>query len=269
MSDHTGTESSVVLCDGGVRVVVDAHAGGRLSSLSFDDVEFLVPHSPARDSLGWGMYPMVPFAGRIRDGIVRIDGAEYQLRRNAVPHSIHGTVFDTAWTITSVSSRSCVLETTLGDNWPVEGVVHHRVEASEAGVRCTLQVTPTSAEMPVQVGWHPWFAPGATVTADFAAMLVRDPDGITTHERVHRRAVDVDDCFVGPRHPPRVTMAHVTVELRSDCSHWVVYDQSADGTCVEPQSGAPNAPNDDPVIVRPGETLSRWFEIVRRGTVTR
>jgi aldose 1-epimerase len=53
----------------------------------------------------------------------------------------------------------------------------------------------------------------------------------------------------------------VPLALSSDCSHWVLYDEPAHATCVEPQSGPPNQISDDPVTLRAGESLSRWFRV--------
>ena len=52
--------------------------------------------------------------------------------------------------------------------------------------------------------------------------------------------------------------------VTSDCDHWVVYDQPAHATCVEPQSGPPDALNVAPVVVSPGEPLTRTMTITWR-----
>jgi galactose mutarotase-like enzyme len=51
------------------------------------------------------------------------------------------------------------------------------------------------------------------------------------------------------------------LSLSSDCTHWVVYDHDPAATCVEPQSGPPDAFNIEPCVLEPGETLSRWFQM--------
>jgi len=42
-----------------------------------DGAELLV--TAAEDTLGWGLYPMVPFAGRVRDGVLMFRGLQYEL----------------------------------------------------------------------------------------------------------------------------------------------------------------------------------------------
>jgi aldose 1-epimerase len=51
------------------------------------------------------------------------------------------------------------------------------------------------------------------------------------------------------------------VRLRSDCIHWVVYDETAHATCVEPQSGPADSFNIEQTVLQPGETLERSFLI--------
>ena len=60
-------------------------------------------------------------------------------------------------------------------------------------------------------------------------------------------------------HYDRPTVAVVQVE--SDCDHWVVYDEPADATCVEPQSGPPDAFNLVHHVVTPATPLRRTMTI--------
>ena len=96
-------------------------------------------------------------------------------------------------------------------------------------------------------------------------MLQRDEHGIATTICERRDAINVDDCFVNPLAPLSLTVNGVDLVLSSDCSHWVVYDQPSHSTCVEPQSGAPNAINDSPFVLAPRESLTKWFTIAWTG----
>ena len=49
------------------------------------------------------------------------------------------------------------------------------------------------------------------------------------------------------------------MRLTSDCSHWVVYDEPAHATCIEPQSGPTDGLNLEPLPLEPGESACRWF----------
>ena len=59
-------------------VRLDPGSGGRIASLKIDGAELLAPRVGS-DWLLWGCYPMVPWAGRVRDGRFGFDGEEYQL----------------------------------------------------------------------------------------------------------------------------------------------------------------------------------------------
>lgn len=56
--------------DGRTHVAVDDVCGARLASIRFDGVDVLV--SDGDDALKWGCYPMVPYAGRVRNGVLNI-----------------------------------------------------------------------------------------------------------------------------------------------------------------------------------------------------
>ena len=72
-----------------------------------------------------------------------------------------------------------------------------------------------------------------------------------------------DDCFLGA---PGAVLHHgrQRLTLTSDCDHWVVFDETAHATCVEPQSGPPDAFNlgTGSASLTPGGQLARWFEMV-------
>ena len=95
-------------------------------------------------------------------------------------------------------------------------------------------------------------------------MYVRDDVGIPTGELVPTPPGPWDDCFVEPTDPIELRFDGLTVTISSDCDHWVVYDQPAHATCVEPQTGPPDGPNLAPVRLESGETLSRSMRIAWR-----
>lgn len=249
---------STTLYAGELVVVVDPHRGARLTSLQICDREILVTH--ADSPLDWGLYPMVPFAGRIRDARFAFDNHTYQLARNHGAHAIHGTVFDASWTLDEVTDSSVVLSTSLDPLWPFEGTVTHTVDVTDKRVRLTLSVL-AHQNMPIQLGWHPWFSHPDSVDTNFASMLRRDHDGITTDERVEPTEPPVDDCFFEPNAWPQIHTQGSVLEIASDCPYWVRYDAPQGHVCVEPQSGPPNGINTKPLILESGKQFSRWMEI--------
>ena len=51
------------------------------------------------------------------------------------------------------------------------------------------------------------------------------------------------------------------LRLSSDCEDWVVYDETAHSTCIEPQTGPADAFNIAPRVLAPGQSLQAWFLI--------
>ena len=255
----TDADSRRVMC------TVDPDDGGRIVSLAVDGRELFVNTA---DPMMRGCYPMVPFAGRVRDARLEFDGRTHPLRPNAPPHSIHGSVLDRTWTVSGHTESSVSLTVDLGPHWPFRGFAQHHIGMRPDGLDLELSVTAHD-RMPAQVGWHPCFAKPSTTRLAFDHMLVRDAAGITTGSP---RAADpmtalpgnVDDCFVGVSTPDgrlRLTVSGIDISLSSDCEHWVVYDQPVDSTCVEPQSGPPNEVNDHPHILEAGGSLARFLTI--------
>ena len=252
--------SRLTLHSGEVTVVVDTRKGARLSSLRFAGTEVLV--AAGDDALGWGCYPMVPFAGRVRDAHLASHGIVHQLEANAGRHAIHGTVYDTPWEVDSHSDCSATLVTDLGSGWPFGGLVVQRIDVDDLGVTLRIAVH-ADEDQPVQVGWHPWFAKPTRLDHGCHMMHIRDRDGIATSDVIPIIDGPWDDCFVAGDSDPTLTVRGIDLRLSSDCSHWVVYDVPTHATCVEPQSGPPNAVNDDPTLVKAGSIFSRWFRISR------
>lgn len=251
---------SITISNERVSATVSAAHGARLTSLRIDGVEVLVTRG--NDPLAWGCYPMVPYAGRVRDALLRFDGREHDLRPNGGRHSLHGTVFDVPWETVSVTATSATFTTTLGDDWPFSATVIHHIETDSDGVTMRL-VLHCDEPQPVQVGWHPWFLKPRVFEHRCALMLPRDLDGIATSPAEPIGAPPWDDCFVSDGATPSLEVSGVSLRLSSDCSHWVVYDEPRHATCVEPQSGPPNGINDAPLVLGAGEMMTRWFRIER------
>lgn len=254
---------------GDASVTIDHEHGGRLSSLSIAGHEVLVGSGPSVTPMSWGCFPMVPWAGRIRNGRFVDDGRTVSLPLDLPPHAIHGTTYTAAWRPTGAGR----LETSLDAPWPWSGTATQEVALSADRLALTLSVTnadDSADAMPISAGWHPWFrrdVGGSAVRIDLPAerMWRRDRDGIPDGTLVDPPPGPWDDCFtalVGPvgLHWPGVLRLYV----ESDCEHVVVYDEQEAAVCVEPQSAPPDAHNsgEDLVLIEPGETwsiTSTWF----------
>jgi galactose mutarotase-like enzyme len=213
----------------------------------------------ARDEpLLWGCYPMAPFAGRIRDGVLRWRGEEHHLATDLLPpHAIHGTVLRRAWDVEHATATSARLSTDLGPGWPWPGHVVQEVRLTPwVAIELRLEVHADSpAGFPASCGYHPWFAGGwleprpsggeremQAVPAE--AMYRRDAHGIPDGTMVDPPPGPWDDCFAGVRWPIRVRFVDTTyLDISASADHVVVYNEPAHAVCVEPQTAPPDAPH--------------------------
>lgn len=255
---------------GTTTVTVDEACGGRIASLVAGGRERLVTRSDSdTHPFLWGSFPMVPWAGRVRNGRFRFAGHQHQLPINLPPHAIHGTVCAATWTIEQASAHEVLLSTGLGSDWPWEGRVTQRITLegngrTEGALRCWMSVESLGDPFPAQVGWHPWFTDnGEPPQLNFAAqaMYVRDRSGVPTGETTFPGAHPWDDCFAGVVDAPRLRYRDgLEIQLSSDCNHWVVYEPGH-AVCVEPQSGPPDGFTLQPHVVETGHPLSRTFVV--------
>jgi aldose 1-epimerase len=256
----------------GAHAVIDLAHGGRLASFVVDGRELLVTRGFG--PIGWGSFPMAPFAGRVRDGRFAFRGKTYQLAIEMPPHAIHGTVLDRAWH--HLDER--MIGTDLGPDWPFKGRVVQQFELHDGRLDFRLEVQ-ADEPMPASIGWHPWFRrrllsggggegmpvasdPPLELDLDAGSMYLRDEAGIATLERVDPPPGPWDDCFTALRRPPVLRWpGFLELTIESDCRDWVVYTMPTDAVCVEPQSAPPDALNMRPVVVEPGKPLvakMRW-----------
>jgi aldose 1-epimerase len=241
------------------RVHVAVTDGGRIGQITVGEHR-LLHDDPSGGPLTWGSYPMAPWAGRVRDGRFRFDGAALQLPLNLPPHAIHGTAFTAPWTVVDAGRDYCELECDLG--WPFGGRAHQHLLLTAAGLTCVLGVLATTSPMPAVVGWHPCFHTPTSAELEFSVMHERDDRHMATDRLVPPKQHPWDDCFQRPLGPLRMHHPGLTVTVDSDCSHWVVYDEQPGLLCVEPQSGPPDAFNiGGATRLEPGELLQRTMTI--------
>lgn len=234
--------------------------GGRVATLNAGGTDLIVGPDPSLPTTGWGSYPMVPWAGRIRNGRFTFDGVDYQMPINFAPHAIHGTGFEQAWEVTARDSGTAALSCRL--DWAFGGEAEQLIELAADSLTCTLAVRADAHAMPCAIGWHPWFVKPQRVDLRFERMYVRDDDYITDGRTVVPPPPPWDDCFSDPLSTPRIWIDGLEVSISSDCDYWVVYDMPAYATCVEPQTALPDAFNiGGATRLEPGAQLRRSMTI--------
>ncbi|MEZ5407163.1 MAG: hypothetical protein R2761_04000 [Acidimicrobiales bacterium] len=111
---RASSDERIELAAGEATALVEVAAGGRLGSLSLGGHELLIgsgavpgagPDGP--EPIAWGLYPMAPWAGRIRHGRFSSGGVEHRLPLTLPPHAIHGTAYTSAdWRVAGGGTRS-------------------------------------------------------------------------------------------------------------------------------------------------------------------
>ncbi|HET9666195.1 MAG TPA: hypothetical protein VFP09_05550 [Desertimonas sp.] len=280
-ANRAGADVVVLRWDDAI-LAVDPVMGGRLASLVVGGHELLVTEGDG--PIYWGCYPMVPFAGRVRDGRFRFAGRRHQLPLTMPPNAIHGTVLDRPWHVMTRSDQHVELVTDLGPDWPFQGEVVQTVALVAGGLEASLELR-AAEPMPVVLGWHPWFRrtiDGTAAALDFEArsQYLRGQDGLPTGATVPPTPRPWDDAFTDLVIPPRLTWPGIArLELRSDAPFWVVFDERPDAICVEPQTGPPDAFNlaaaigVDPPVAAPDRPVSiamawRWQVIAPKPGAT-
>lgn len=208
---------------------------------------------------GWGAFPMAPWAGRVRGGVMTWRGTEHRLPVPKPPHAIHGTVARVPWAVleTEPAARGgiaagAVLSAGLGPDWPWPGHALLRYELLEDSLTTVLEVHADAEEMPAWCGMHPWFPRtlrGQRVRMDLAgrALLASEEEGIPTAREVPLPAgppedQGLNDTVAGVRWPAVLTWPGVArLEVSADSGWAVVFTVREEAVCVEPQTAPPDA----------------------------
>lgn len=227
---------------GDLAVEIDPGRGARVTSFRAHGHELLSTTSldGVDDSVSHGCYPMVPWAGRIRDASLSAAGREWPLPASPDGHALHGLGRDAAWR--QVDDLS--FEAELGEPWPVAGTA--RLDYALAADRLHARLRWDGAGPGASLGFHPWFR--RVVGGSSAALRVRPldqvqrgDDGLPTGRLVPPLEGPWDDCFT-LADPPQLTWPGVLgLTLYSDAAWWVLFTEPDHAVCAEPQTAPPDA----------------------------
>jgi aldose 1-epimerase len=244
-------ERTVHLVVDDVTVVVDLDEGARAVQWTVAGHELLGHYGDA--PIEHGMYPMAPWAGRIRGNTVQWNGHENSLPVTHDPWAIHGT---------ALAQPASVLESTQDaqearlvarieehPGWPWPMAVDIEWHLQGRTLTTTITVHALVEPFPAVVGWHPWFrrqlgsGGPLDLSMDASLRLVRGDDHLPTGEAVpyDPAAGPFDDAFRVPDGRATVSWpGALAVDIASDSDWYVVFDELASFVCVEPQSGPPD-----------------------------
>ncbi|HBZ48524.1 MAG TPA: aldose epimerase [Stenotrophomonas sp.] len=248
---------------GRLEVALAPWAGGRIARIRHEGVEWLVDEQEGgAATIAWGCYPMVPWAGRIRHGRFNFNGRAYALPTNFGEHAIHGVGFALPWRIDSIAADSATLSLELPEDvyWPFGGTATQVIHLTPNSLELRLAVQAGTQPMPAVLGWHPWFRKPDELLFAPDAMYPRDEEGIARLPLERASLGPWDDCFINQKD---ITLVYggKRLTLRADADHWVVYDAATHSTCVEPQTGPPDAFTLAPKTLEPGQQLELRFEL--------
>lgn len=250
-----------------IRVVIDPTRGARLISLVIDGHEVLARASaPDIDpAIADGCFPMVPWAGRIRDGRLALGGEVHQLPQTDGDHALHGLGHISPWDRVAEGAY----ELAIGAPWPAPGVATQTYELLDDGLRIELS-WDDDTEAPCSIGLHPWFRrrldSGEELVASLRpeVMVERGPDDLPTGTLVDPSAGPWDDCFRLASAPVLTWPGALELTLTSSADWWIIYDEPDDTLCVEPQTAPPDA-FDHPTLQPAGPwPHGVWLEITVR-----
>lgn len=239
---------------------VDPDDGARVISCTWQNLQLVAERREGVDA--WGWFAMAPWAGRVRDGVLRTPDGDLHLPR-ARQHSLHGFAVRQPWQIDFADDTRCVLSSATTEPY-LGGVMQQEFELGRLAVHWTLTFIGGDQPMPAWVGLHPWFrrrlSRGDAGFIEFTAkrMLATDAQGLPTGALVHPTTGPHDDTFTDLTGAPAVHWpGALRLVVESTTPWWVIYDRDPGAVCVEPQSAPPDAANLGLApLVGPGETIS-------------
>ena len=230
------------ICHSDISIQIDEADGGRAVSWRVGEHELLGANGV--HPIDYGMYPMAPWAGRIRDNLVSVGGVTHSLPVNFEPWAIHGLVLSERFDVIVHESDHVVLQREFGPAWPVNGGVRCAWTLDAQGLTTEITSYGEVAEFPAVIGWHPWFTRvldgvSASWGTDCTELLVRGADALPTGDR---RPFDLqespfDDVFVGGHHAEIRWPGVLSLEIENSHPWFVIYDGPQHFICIEPQTG--------------------------------
>ncbi len=224
---------------------IDLARGGRISSLKWRGLEFALSHR--ENPMNWGWFAMVPWAGRINNGLIQdSEGKQFTLPTQwDPPHAEHGYGFVSSWNSTGPNSSRLEMPSPYAPAF-----AEQLIEVDGDSMKWSLNYSSNGCTLPAWVGFHPWIpkqiVEGSNAQLEFKGekMLVRGEDGIPTGELAAIRPRPWDDAFFGVTSPPIIKWGKLAkLEITSSVPWWVVYDEDPLAICVEPQTAPPDAAN--------------------------
>lgn len=120
-----------------------------------------------------GIYPLVPYNGRLRDAVITQAGQRWPLVPHAgSPHTLHGASQRRSWTLLSHEADALVMQQCHAPDahwpWAFEATQLVRLTPHELAIEVTLRNTD-ARPAPGGIGLHPYLALGAKPRLQYEA----------------------------------------------------------------------------------------------------
>jgi aldose 1-epimerase len=171
------------LCAGKLRLGVVPELGGAVSFLSFlrrgRSIDVLRRSEPealrTAGSSQAAMFPMIPFANRLRDNNLAVGTQVVQVRPNVPGQALclHGDSWLGAWKVLDHGPEHLVIEFRSHDErWPYRYTAEQAFVLSDTRLDVRLRVTNDGESLPFGLGAHPYFPRDPDTMVRFAAQSV-------------------------------------------------------------------------------------------------
>ncbi|NDO81953.1 hypothetical protein CJP72_14635 [Citrobacter sp. NCU1] len=227
--------------------------GCRIRSMQAFGMETLRPWEQGKRAFQYGCFPMVPWVGRVENGVFYHEGIRYQLPQNKFPHAMHGIACMQRWEVLYATKTQALFRIELSDPWPFTGSVLYEVRLEGNNVIMKLSIFTAERAFPASAGWHPWFKKQLDGTEEnqllitFRADWQEEPgtNEVPTGKRVAPGNGPWDDTF-GFNCGANVSLywgSKLTLNISSTGHYLTVFDKQPDATCVNTLTDRPNGIN--------------------------
>ena len=228
-----------------IKIKIDLENGARLSSLKWKGYEFAVGFRG--NPLTWGWFSMVPFAGRIRNGIIKDSkGNSFQLpNKSHPPHAVIGFGATSKWEDLGGGAQLLNLPEPFGG-----ASVIQKFSVKSDSLTWSLEYKANGCDFPVTLGFHPWitrdigFGPNAEINFHAEKMFKRGGDYLPTGELIEPTLPPWDDTFTNLLNVPEIIWpGRAKLRMKTNSPYFMLYSQDSEGICFEPVTAPPDAQN--------------------------
>ena len=190
---------------------------------------------------------MVPFAGRIRNGIIKDSkGNSFQLpNKSHPPHAVIGFGATSKWEDLGGGAQLLNLPEPFGG-----ASVIQKFSVKSDSLTWSLEYKANGCDFPVTLGFHPWitrdigFGPNAEINFNAEKMFKRGGDYLPTGELIEPTLPPWDDTFTNLLNIPEIIWPRrAKLRMTANSPYFMLYSQDSEGICFEPVTAPPDAQN--------------------------